>query len=89
MPITDHFDSFTPNPSAPVTGGFAITPDDSADLTTLPRALMVGSGGDLAVVLKDGSALTLPALVPGVIYPIRARRILVSGTGADGIVGLY
>ena len=89
MPITDHFDSFTPGLTGPVIGGFDVTPVDGADLPVLTRALMVAGGGDVAVVLKDGSMLVLPALGEGVIYPVRATQVLASGTTATGIKGLY
>lgn len=89
MPITDYFDSFTAGLTGPVTGGFDVTPSDGTDLPTLPRALMVASGGDVAVILKDGTSLTLPGLATGVIYPVRAARILATGTTATGIKGLY
>jgi len=89
MPITDRFESFTSGLTGPIIGGFDVTPTDGADLATLPRAIMVAGGGDLAVVLKDGSLLTLPGLAAGVIYPIRAMRVLATGTTATGIKGLY
>jgi len=91
MPILDHFSKYQPGLSAPATGGFAITPDDNTDLTILPRAIMVTEGGDLGAVLMDGSTVVLPALAAGVVYPVRARRILGSsgGTTATGILGLY
>nr|WP_231886333.1 hypothetical protein [Sulfitobacter sp. HI0054] len=50
--------------------------------------MMVASVGDLAVVLKSGDAVTLPALSPGVIYPLRIARVLATGTTATGINGL-
>jgi hypothetical protein len=89
MPITDHFDSFSSGLTSPVTGGFEVTPDDGADLTIMPRALMVAGGGDVSVILKDGTSLTLPGLAAGVMYPVRTRRILATGTTATGIKGLY
>lgn len=89
MPITDHFDSFSPDLSGPVTGGFDIVADDTTDLAILPRALMVGMPGDLAVMFGDGTAVTLPSLSPGVIYPVRVARVLATGTTATGIRGLY
>ncbi len=89
MPITDIFDSLTSGLNSPATGGFDIAPDDDADLSTLPRALMVGGGGDVAVICKDGSALTLPGLAPGAVYPVRVRRVLITGTTATEIKGLY
>lgn len=89
MPITDPYQYHAGGVSAPLTGGFAATPDDAADLPVLTRALMVGGGGDLAAVLKDGSTVTLPELAPGVVYPVRVARVLATGTSASGIVGLY
>ena len=58
------------------------------DLPQMTRGVMVGSAGDVAVVLKSGDAITLPALSPGVIYPLRIARVLATGTTASGIKGL-
>lgn len=89
MPVTDPYDSFAPNLTGPAVSGFDITPDDNVDLPTLPRALMVTGGGDVAVQFRDGSSLVLPGLTPGVIYPLRPARILASGTTATGLKGLF
>lgn len=89
MPISDHFSKFGSGLESPATGLLAITPSDGADLTVMPRAIMVKQPGDLAVVMKDGTTGTLPALQAGVPYPVRVRRVLATGTTATGIVGLY
>ena len=91
MPIIDLFSDYQPGLSSPASGGFDITPDDASDLAVLPRAVMVAGGGDLGVVLMDGSTVVLPALAAGVLYPVRTRRVLTAagGTTATGIVGLY
>ncbi|MFG6569879.1 MULTISPECIES: hypothetical protein [Sulfitobacter] len=54
----------------------------------MTRGVVVASAGDLAVVLKSGDAATLPALSPGVIYPIRIARVLATGTTATAIKGV-
>ncbi|MFG6621456.1 hypothetical protein ACGYK3_18290 [Sulfitobacter sp. 1A05707] len=74
--------------TGPICGGFDVTLSDAADLPQMTRGVMVASVGDLAVVLKSGDAVTLPALSPGVIYPIRIARVLATGTTATGIKGL-
>ncbi len=89
MSISDQFATFNTGLTGPLIGGFDVTPDDGADLPTLPRALMIAGGGDVALVFKDGTTLTLPGLSTGVIYPVRATRILATGTTATGIRGLY
>lgn len=89
MPISDSFTSYQDGLTGPICDGFDITPADATDLSDVTRAVMVGTAGDLAVVLKNGSTLTLPSLAPGVIYPVRVRRVLETGTTAAGIKGLF
>ena len=88
MPINDPFASHAQSLNGPVTGGFDVTPDDTTDLAPLPRALMVSTVGDVAVRFPDGSDMILPGLSPGVIYPLRAARVLATGTTATGLKGL-
>ncbi|MGR3699462.1 MAG: spike base protein, RCAP_Rcc01079 family [Roseovarius sp.] len=88
MPILDIFEDHLNGLTGPICGGFDVTPSDAADLLQMTRGVMVASAGDLAVVLKSGDAVTLPALSPGVIYPIRIARVLATGTTATGIKGL-
>ncbi len=72
----------------PITGAFSVTPHDSNELTHVTRAICVAAAGDVAVVMHDGSTITLPALQAGVFYPIRVRTIKATGTTATGIIGL-
>jgi hypothetical protein len=67
MTISDTFGDFTPGLSSPICGGFDIVPDDAVDLQNVTRAIVLPSGGDVSVVLKNGDAITLPALTAGVI----------------------
>lgn len=76
------------SPTQPPEHALAITPNDSADLAVFPRALMVGTAGDVAVVMLSGDAITLPGLVPGVQYAAVVRRVKATGTTATGIIGL-
>ena len=89
MPIPDQFDDFSNSLTGPICGGFDVTPDDSVNLPMMTRALMVTGAGDVAVVLKIGDAITLPGLAPGVIYPVRVVRVLVTNTTATGLKGLF
>lgn len=88
MPTPDNFDDHQVSLTSPIEGGFDITPDDTADLPQVTRALMVTGAGDVAMVLRLGDTITLAGLLPGVIYPIRAARILSNGTTATGLKGL-
>ena len=88
MTISDTFGDFTPGLSSPICDGFDIVPDDAVDLQNVTRAIVLASGGDVSVVLKNGDTITLPALTAGVIYPVRVSRVLAAGTTAAGIKGL-
>ncbi|WP_421856525.1 spike base protein, RCAP_Rcc01079 family [Oceanicaulis sp.] len=72
----------------PLTRAASITPDDAVDLPFESRALMVAAAGDLAVITADGDTLVLPALRPGVIYPLALTRVRASGSTASGAVVL-
>lgn len=88
MPIPDAFETHTTGLQSPATGGFAISPSNSADLAQVTRAVMLGVGGDLSVVFADGSAVVLRGLQAGVPYPLRLRRVAQTDTTAQDIVGL-
>ena len=74
--------------SSPPVRAFSITPDDQTDLDRPIRGLMVAIAGDVALTTEAGDDVVLPGLLPGIQYAIRARRILATGTNADGLVGL-
>ena len=86
--MQDRYETFSTGLESPVTHGFAVTPDDGEDLPELVRALYVGSGGALALVLASGAPVTLSGVAGGTVLPLRAARVLASGTTAGGIVGL-
>ena len=88
MSISDKFSEYSSGLSSPICGGFDIAPDDSVDLISVTRAIILAGGGDVSVVLKNGDSITLPALAAGVIYPFRVARILSTGTTATGLKGL-
>lgn len=73
----------------PAVGGFAITTSDSTDLPARTRGLIVTAAGDVKVTFYDGTTVTLPALVAGVIHPVCVRRVWSTSTTATGIVGVY
>lgn len=64
-----------------------VTPNDAADLSTTPRALMVSGGGDLRVTTRGGQTLTI-SVTEGII-PLRVSRVFATGTTATGITALW
>ncbi|MEO3386751.1 hypothetical protein [Mesorhizobium sp. CAU 1741] len=86
--MQDRYETFSTGLESPVTHGFEITPDDVGELPELVRALYVGSAGAVALVLSSGASVTLSGVAGGTVLPLRAAKVLATGTTATGIVGL-
>lgn len=87
--MTDKFENMRSNLESPAEGAAEITPDDSTDLTQPSRALYVGTGGDVAVQMIDGTSATFAGVAGGSFLPLRVDRVLATGTTASGIVAIY
>lgn len=69
--------------------GEEITPNDSADLETVPKYLLVGStGGTIRCHDKNGNVVNLYG-VAGQVIMFRPHRILNTGTTATPITAVY
>lgn len=77
------------NHPAPAEYAVAVTPSDGSDLAQATRALYIGVAGNVAVNMPDGGSVTFVGLTAGQILPIRAKRVLATGTTATSIVALY
>ena len=69
----------------------AVTPSDTADLPTYPKALYVGATGNvrvLTVVAEDADAVTF-ANHPVGWLPVQVRRVMATGTTATQIVAAF
>lgn len=56
-----------------------VTPSDTVDFTkrdgAYPRALFVGSAGNLNLVRPDGTAVLFTGVTAGMILPVKTRRV--------------
>lgn len=77
------------NNSDPAEYWATVTPSDGTDLSAIPRALYVGTAGDISVTGADGLAATFVGVPGGQILPVRARRVRATGTTASNILALY
>ncbi|MEO5726751.1 MAG: hypothetical protein ABI134_13530 [Byssovorax sp.] len=79
----------TRTPADPFEGGEQLTPTDAdADITVEYRALWIGTGGTIRVVVwgKDLTRKTINTTVnTGSVFPYRVLRVLQAGTTATGI----
>lgn len=85
----DRYEDHASSLVSPAADGVAVTPSDTADLAQTSRALYVGQGGDLSLVLASGRAVTLQGVPAGALLPLRARRVQATGTTAAAVVALW
>jgi hypothetical protein len=74
--------------SAPIEHAFAISPDNSNELSFSTRGIYVGVSGDLKVDLIGSGTVTFVGLAAGVIHPLRVKKVYATGTTATSIVGV-
>lgn len=86
------FDPFANNARAtvdPARTAFAVVPHDVNELSTLPRAIYVGTGGTIALRAADSASDVLfKNLASGQILDVRAQFVRATGTTATDLVGL-
>ncbi|MEM6407344.1 MAG: hypothetical protein AAF700_02885 [Pseudomonadota bacterium] len=85
----DKFSNFPTTPISPARDGEQVSPSDTIALSQISRALYVGQGGDLNVVMADGATVLFEAVPGGTLLPVRVERVSASGTSATGIVALW
>lgn len=69
-------------------GAFPVVPSDTVEFDAPARALYVGTGGAVTVLMKSGETVAFNNVQDGSILPIVAYRVNATGTSATDIVGL-
>ena len=87
--MSDKFSNYHSGLESPAERAFAITSNDSTDLTVYPRAIYVGGAGNVKVTTLGGDTVTLNGAVAGSILPVRVVRVFSTGTTATNLIGLY
>lgn len=85
--MADPYDSVASGMDSPASSAEAITPNDSADLTTIPRALLIASAGNLKVTMKGGQTVTLP-VVAG-YNPLRVVRVWAASKTCGDVFAIW
>jgi hypothetical protein len=86
--MADNYQGMQDGLSTPAVDGVAVTPSDSTVLTTT-RALWVGGAGNLSVVMKNGTTLTLNSVPAGSMLSLRVTKVRSTSTTATNIVALW
>jgi len=79
--MTNRYQSLNNELDSPAISHLEVTPSDTEDLPFLARALYVQTDGTVAVMARGGSVTY--NVVAGQVLPIRAVRVMATGTTAD------
>ena len=74
---------------SPAREAVSVTPNDSSDLGNTTRSIYIGTSGDIAVHMVGESTAVIFKAVPVGVLPIRADRVLATGTTAADLVALW
>lgn len=86
--MADAYSTYPDLSSSPARRLRTVTPSDGADLADLPKALFVGGAGTITLIAADDSTSVQLTVAAGALLPIRAKRVLATGTSATLIVAL-
>jgi len=75
--------SLGPDATHSAGSALAVTPNDDTNIALNVRGLYVGGAGDVAVIMANGQTVTFVGVAAGSILPIRATRVLATGTTPD------
>lgn len=88
--MADRFSERGDSVGAPARSAAAVVPHDSNGLADIPKALFVGTGGNLVLRGVGGGADVLfRNVASGSLLPFRASHVRATGTTASDIVALY
>jgi len=87
--MSDKFSNYHSGLESPAERAFAITGNDSTDLTIFPRAIYVGGAGNVKVITLGGDTVTFSGMLAGTVLPVRVKRVFSTDTTATNLLGLY
>ena len=87
--MSDKFSNYHSGLESPAERAFAITGNDSTDLTIFPRAIYVGGAGNVKVITLGGDTVTFSGVLAGTVLPVRVKRVFSTDTTATNLIGIY
>lgn len=88
--MADQFSGVMDSITAPARRAIALTPNDADPLPDLPKALFVGTGGDIMMRGPGDEADQLwKNVADGSVLPFRAQFVRAAGTTAGDLLALY
>jgi hypothetical protein len=75
--------------SQPYRSALSVTPSDTTVFSPETRGIYVGTTGDLAVKVQDGTSVLFKAVPAGALLPISVVQVLDTDTTASTILALF
>lgn len=85
--MADPYENVASGMDSPANHAAAVTPNDSVDLASVPRALLVASAGNLKVTMKGGQEITLP--MQAGYNPLRVTRVWATGKTCGDVFAIW
>jgi hypothetical protein len=84
---TDNFSRYSDSPIGPARAPYAVVPSDDVGLTTIPRGIYVGKGGDVTLCGIDASDDVTYRNLPDASYiAVRVAFVRATGTTASNMI---
>lgn len=88
--MADQFSNNADHVAAPAVRAVAVVPHDGNALSDVPKALFVGTGGNITMRgAGDGADHVWKNVASGSLVPFRASHVRATGTSAADILALY
>ena len=88
--MADGFANTADQVSAPATRAVAVVPNDTNALSDIPKALYVGTGGNItARGVGGGADVVFRNVATGSVLPFRAAFVRATGTSAADLLALF
>lgn len=88
MPATLGYAGTNFGVNGPYTAGETVTPHDTNEFANAATAIWVGTTGNAAVVLLDGTVLQFNSIPAGTLLRIACKRVNSTNTTASNMVAL-
>ncbi|MBA14854.1 MAG: hypothetical protein CMN73_00655 [Sphingomonas sp.] len=88
--MADAFSNHADHVTAPATRAVAVVPHDANALSDIPKAIYVGTAGNVTMRGVNASADSVwKNVAAGSILPFRAQYVRATGTSAADLLALY
>jgi len=85
--MSDPFHTMIDSPSSPARRCFMITPDDTAEVSPLPKAIRAVGSGVIALRAVNSDTDVLHPVFDGERIDVRAAYVRAAGTTVTAIIG--